>query len=293
MWWSGNEQMDFFEHILFQALGKPVEVLETRFLSGGDINTAAYVFSSEGAVFVKWNTAEKEGMFETEARGLTLLRQAEALTIPEVIHYGHYQEKAFLILEYINPTPRGTNYWQNLGQSLALLHSHTQPRFGLEFDNYIGSLPQNNALTTNGNRFFIEQRLQAQAGLAFYKGLLPKDLYDKLPRLYDRLSELLPNERPALLHGDLWSGNILVNEQGDPALIDPAVYYGFREMELAFTTLFGGFEPVFYEAYDEAFPLEPGFSERISIYNLYPLLVHVNLFGSGYVSGIERVLSRF
>lgn len=293
MWWSGDEQLDFFEHILFQALGKPVEVLETRFLSGGDINLAAYVFSSEGAVFVKWNEAEKEGMFEAEARGLDLLRRAEALTIPEVIHHGQYQEKAFLMLEYINPTPRAANYWQDLGQSLALLHSHTQPRFGLDFDNYIGSLPQQNTQTSNGLRFFIEQRIQAQAGLAFYKGLLSKELYNKLPRLYDRLPELLPNERPALLHGDLWSGNVLVNEQGAPALIDPAVYYGFREMELAFTTLFGGFEPLFYEAYDEAFPLEPGFTERISIYNLYPLLVHVNLFGTGYVSGIERVLERF
>ncbi|WP_128547119.1 fructosamine kinase family protein [Larkinella soli] len=291
--WLGEEQFEFFEGILFQTLGSPIEVLEARFLSGGDINTAAQVFSSEGLFFVKWNSADREGMFGSEARGLDLLRSAEAIHIPEVIGYGHYQDKAYLILEYIDPVAARTDYWESFGQSLALLHSHTQPKFGLSFDNYIGSLPQSNTPTDNGIAFFIEQRLHPQAGMAFYKGLIPKELFDKFPQLYQRLPDLLPNERPALLHGDLWSGNVMVNEQGNVALIDPAVYYGFREAELAFTTLFGGFDDRFYDAYDETFPLEDGFKERIPIYNLYPLLVHLNLFGTGYLSGIERVLDRF
>ncbi len=190
----------------------------------------------------------------------------------------------------VNPTK---TYWETLGQSLAVLHSHTQPTFGLHFDNYIGSLPQTNTLTANGYDFFFEHRLLPQAGLALYKGLLSKKSYDALFRLRDRLPELFPNERPALLHGDLWSGNVLINEDNKPALIDPAVYYGFREAELAFTRLFAGFDDRFYDAYDEAFPLQNGFNERVAIYNLYPLLVHVNLFGSGYVSGVERVLKQF
>ena len=132
-----------------------------------------------------------------------------------------------------------------------------------------------------------------QAGLALYKGLLSKSMYDALLRMRTRLPNLIPHERPALLHGDLWSGNVLATEHNQPALIDPAVYYGFREAELAFTRLFAGFDDRFYQAYNEAFPLIDGFEERVALYNLYPLLVHVNLFGAGYVSGVERILKQF
>lgn len=299
----GDEQFSFFESILFQALGQPVEVIEMQLLSGGDINTAAQVFSSEGVFFVKWNqggqpfagqpTNDQPDPFETEARGLDLIRKTDALFVPQVIGYGHQLDKSYLVLEYIDPGAPGKTYWEELGQSLAVLHSHTQPKFGLHFPNYIGSLPQTNTPTSNGCDFFFEHRLLPQAGLALYKGLLSKDVYDSLFRLRDHLPALFPAERPALLHGDLWAGNVMVTETGRPALIDPAVYYGFREADLAHSKLFGGFDQRFYDAYDEAFPLEDGFDERVAIYNLYPLLVHVNLFGSGYVSGVERILKRF
>ena len=294
----GDEQFSFFESVLFLALGQTVEVIEMQFLSGGDINTSAQVFSSEGVFFVKWNQMDqnvsgKLTMFEAEARGLDLLRQTDALHIPKVIGHGKHQDKSYLILDYIDPGKPTETYWETLGQSLAIVHSHTQPKFGLDFDNYIGSLHQDNTLTTNGFDFFFDHRLLPQAGLALYKELLPRQAYDALLRLRTRLPDLIPNERPALLHGDLWSGNVLVNEDGQPALIDPAVYYGLREAELAFTKLFGGFDDRFYDAYNEAFPLEDGFNERVGLYNLYPLLVHVNLFGSGYVSGVERILKQF
>ena len=294
----GYEQFSFFESILFLALGQTVEVIEAQLVSGGNINTSAQVFSSEGVFFVKWNQfdqsfPEKQTMFESEARGLDLLRHTDALHIPHVIGYGQHQDKSYLILDYIDSGKPGDSYWETLGQSLAVLHSHTQPKFGLDFNNFIGSLPQDNSPTANGLDFFFEHRLLPQAGLALYRELLPKQAYDALFRLRERLPDLIPNERPALLHGDLWSGNVLVNEDGQPALIDPAVYYGFREAELAFTKLFGGFDDRFYDAYHEAFPLQDGFYERVAIYNLYPLLVHVNLFGSGYVSGVERVLKQF
>ncbi|MFD2938061.1 fructosamine kinase family protein [Spirosoma flavum] len=294
----GDEQFSFFESILFSALGQTVQVIEMQVLSGGGINLAAQVFSSEGVFFVKWNQldphlVDQPDMFATEARGLDLLRETDALQIPQVIGYGHHIDKAYLILEYIDPGNPDQAYWETLGRSLAVLHSHTQPMFGLNFANYIGSLPQTNTPTPNGYDFFFEHRLLPQAGLALYKGLLSKSTYDALFRLRKRLPDLIPNERPALLHGDLWSGNVLVNEAGQPALVDPAVYYGFREAELAFTKLFAGFDDRFYEAYHETFPLQDGFAERVAIYNLYPLLVHVNLFGSGYVSGVERVLKQF
>ncbi|MDB5242775.1 MAG: ketosamine-3-kinase [Spirosoma sp.] len=294
----GDEQFSFFESVLFLALGQPVEVIETQFLSGGDISTAAQVFTSEGVFFVKWNHATQYSMdnldmFEAEAKGLDLLRQTDALHVPSVIGFGRHLDKSYLILDYIESSSPSPNYWEALGQSLAALHSHTQPVFGLHFLNYIGSLPQINTPSTNGIDFFFENRLLPQAGMALYKGLLSKSLYDALFRLRNRLPDLIPNERPALLHGDLWSGNVMVTEQGQPALIDPAVYFGFREADLAHTRLFGGFDQRFYDAYDEAFPLQESFEERVAIYNLYPLLVHVNLFGSGYVSGVERVLKRF
>ena len=294
----GDEQFAFFESILFLAFGQEVQVIETQFLSGGNINTAAQVFSSEGVFFVKWNELhqhvdDRHDLFEAEARGLALLNQTDAFRMPAVVGHGEQQGRAYLILEYIDTGNPGPTYWDELGQSLALLHGHTQPKFGLSFTNYIGSLPQTNTLTTNGHEFFFDQRLLPQAGLALYKGLLSKALYDKLLTLRNRLHGLLPNERPALLHGDLWTGNVLITEEGIPALIDPAVYYGFREAELAFTKLFGGFDQRFYDAYDEAFPLDDGFEERVAMYNLYPLLVHLNLFGAGYLSGIERVLKGF
>ena len=292
----GDEQFSFFESILFLALGQTVDVIEMQFIAGGDINTSAQIFSSEGVFFVKWNqisAPEKQDMFQVEAKGLNLLRRTDTMPIPNVVGHGVQGDKAYLILDYIDPGTPSKTYWETLGHSLAILHSHTQPKFGLNFNNYIGSLPQSNTLTTNGYDFFFEHRLLPQAGLALYKGLLTKQSYDALLRLQRHLPGLLPNERPALLHGDLWTGNLLVNEAGQPALIDPAVYYGFREAELSFTKLFGGFDDRFYEAYDEAFPLQDGFNERVAIYNLYPLLVHVNLFGSGYVSGVERVLKQF
>ena len=294
----GDEQSSFFESILFLALGKNVEVIGTQFLSGGDISVAAQLFTSEGVFFVKWthldeSTPDNPDPFEVEARGLDLLRQTDAIHIPQVIGYGRHQDKSYLILEYIDTGAPDKQYWETLGQSLAVLHSHTQSTFGLSYANYIGSLPQTNTPTTNGFDFFFEQRLLPQAGRALYNELLSKQAYDALFRLRNRLTDLIPNDRPALLHGDLWSGNVLITEAGQPALIDPAVYYGFREAELAFTKLFGGFEQRFYDAYHEAFPLEDGFEGRVALYNLYPLLVHVNLFGSGYVSGVERVLKQF
>lgn len=312
MFW-GNEQAEFFETILFQHLGEPVEVLDTQFLNGGDVNTAARVFTPLGTFFVKWNQANLSGtgrqqidasmpdgdqLFAVEARGLALLREVNAIRVPAEVGHGRQGDQAYLILEYLESDADGLPgappaYWATLGQQLAELHAHTQLQFGLDHDNFIGTLLQRNTLTVNGCDFFFEQRLLPQAGLALYNGLLPKSQYDALFRLRDVLPDLLPAERPALLHGDLWTGNVLITEAGQPAVVDPAVHYGLREAELAFTNLFGGFDPLFYQAYDELFPLEPGFADRIPIYNLYPLLVHVNLFGSGYVPGVERILSRF
>ncbi|GAB4400701.1 MAG: fructosamine kinase family protein [Microscillaceae bacterium] len=290
---AGQAQIQFFEQALFETLGQELSIHRFEFVSGGCINNTVKLLTNAGQFFVKWNVQQLTGMFEAEARGLQCLQNTQTLPTPVVWGYGQKQDQAYLLLEFIETGYPAPDFWANFGTGLAALHRHSQASFGLDFDNYIGALPQQNTPHADGLTFFIEKRLQAQAGRAMYEGQLPKALYQKFTALYDKLADILPPEPPSLLHGDLWSGNFLVNPQGQALLIDPAVYYGFREAELAFTRLFGGFESAFYEAYNEAFPLEPGFEERIDIYNLYPLLVHVNLFGSGYLSGIERTLKKF
>ncbi len=287
------DQVQFLESILFESLGRETRVKDYYFLAGGCVNQSVQVVTDTGSFFVKWNETADRHVFEAEAQGLEILRQANEIGIPEVIGHGQNAQRNYLILEFLEFNQPKPDYWATLGESVARLHTHTQAQFGLAHDNFIGSLPQNNAPTDNWIDFFIERRLKPQAGLAMYNHAMPMEMYGQLTKFYARLPELLPVEKPALLHGDLWSGNLLTGRNGHACLIDPAVYYGHREAEMAFTRLFGGFEPDFYASYQAAFPLQPGFEHRIEIYNLYPLLVHVNLFGASYLPGIERVLDRF
>ena len=287
------DQVQFLESILFESLGRETRVEDYYFLAGGCVNQSVQVVTDTGSFFVKWNETADRQVFEAEAQGLEILRQANEIGIPEVIGHGQNAQRNYLILEFLEFNQPKPDYWAALGESVARLHTHTQVRFGLAHDNFIGSLPQNNAPAGDWIGFFVERRLKPQAGLAMYNHAMPMEMYGRLTKFYARLPELLPVEKPALLHGDLWSGNLLTGRNGHACLIDPAVYYGHREAEMAFTRLFGGFEPDFYGSYQAAFPLQPGFEQRVEIYNLYPLLVHVNLFGASYLPGIERVLDRF
>ncbi len=290
---QNTAQLQFIESVLFDTLGHEADLQDFQFLYGGNFNLAVRVRTPEGAFFIKWNQGDHEGMFESEARSLNLLRDAHALTIPKVWNYGHKPEGAYLVMDFVAPAPQQPDYWADFGQRLATLHRHSRPTHGLDFDNYIGALPQKNESLENGVEFFVKNRLQVQVGRALYEGKIKPDLYERFQKLYEKLPGLLPNEVPALLHGDLWSGNVMTGADGRVVLVDPAAYYGLREAELAFTTMFGGFDASFYESYYEHFPVENGFTERIPLYNLYPLLVHVNLFGGGYLTAVERILRRF
>lgn len=287
------DQVQFLESILFENLGRETRVKEYFFLSGGCINQSVQAVTDAGSFFVKWSETADRQQFAAEAQGLELLRQACETGVPEVIGHGQNAQRSYIILDFLEFNQPKPDYWANLGESLARLHTHTQARFGLPHDNYIGSLPQRNTPADDWIEFFIEHRLKPQAGMAMYNRAMPMDVYDRFSKLYARLPELLPAEKPALLHGDLWSGNLITGRDGHACLIDPAVYYGHREAEMAFTRLFGGFEPAFYESYQAAKPLQPGFAQRVEIYNLYPLLVHLNLFGAGYLAGVERVLAKY
>jgi fructosamine-3-kinase len=201
----------------------------------------------------------------------------------------NYTARVPLVSGEINAT-----YWEDFGHQLALMHLNSSDMgHGLGYTNYLGAAEQKNDWNLNGVRFFIENRLKHQIEIAVYHRKIDLDIENKFNSLFEKLPELIPNETSSLLHGDLWSGNAMVNAVGQVVLVDPSCYYGLREAELAFTTMFGGFDKTFYEAYHEAYPIEKGFHERIPIYNLYPLMVHVNLFGEGYVPAVQKILNSY
>lgn len=275
--------------------GSDVQAGQVRPLGGGSINEACMVELSGRPYFVKWNSISRyPGMFEAEAHGLQLLASTNSLRIPAVAGSGSCGDYAFLMLEYIEGGRPAADGWERFGQKLAELHRNTNEHFGLDRDNYIGSLPQiNSPRLTSWPEFFVESRLKPQLKMAMQRGHVSSAMQRQFEHLFQKMDQFFPDEPPALLHGDLWSGNYLFASNGEACLIDPAVYYGHREMDLAMSLLFGGFDKRFYDAYNEAWPLEKGWRARMDLCNLYPLLVHVNLFGGGYVSQVRFVLERF
>lgn len=265
-------------------------------VSGGSINRAARIeLEKAGSCFVKWNDSAPASMFEKEVHGLALLKDAGTpLVIPDVIQQGVTGSGiGYLVLEYIKEGYALPGSAETFGKSLAELHSRGTDCFGLETDNYIGKLPQSNRPHSDWTSFFIEERMEPQLRLALDSGKLSEETAQAFHNMYGRLGDIFPAEEPAMLHGDLWGGNYFYNEEGQAVLYDPAVYYGNREMEIAFTQLFGGFQEAFYEAYEEAWPMSPGFSKRKEIYNLYPLLVHTNLFGGSYGRQVVSIVRQF
>ena len=270
------------------ALGSAVVAWEG--VSGGDINEAHAAHLGDGRwVFVKSNRAAPDGMFAAEARGLDWLGQAKALRVPKVMAQG----PDFLVLEYLQPGRRQPDFDELLGRGLAVLHRAGAPGFGLDHDNFIGRLPQSNQPLPTWAEFYRERRLLPQLQLAVDAHRASATMRRGFDNLLARLEESLgPPEPPARVHGDLWGGNVMVDEQGLPCLIDPAVHGGHREVDLAMMRLFGGFGPRVFAAYEEAFPLPPGHETRVPLYQLYFLMVHVNLFGGAYVASVEQALAR-
>lgn len=263
-------------------------------IGGGCINNTMKIETSEGNFFLKHNEAKRyPKMFEAEAKGLQILKSANEIFIPEVICYGEYGEESILVLEFLEPGKKQKNFFEDFGIRLAKLHKHSSEKFGLDHNNYIGSLPQSNKLHKSWIEFFIEERLEKQVKLARDSGAIGNLTIKQFNNLYNHFAEIFPNEKPSLLHGDLWNGNYMAASDGYACIIDPAVYYGFREMDIAMSKLFGGFSPEFYSSYNNEFPMEKGWQSRIDICNLYPLMVHVNLFGGGYLQEVKSILRRY
>ena len=259
-------------------------------ISGGSICQAVKVETRAGQnFFVKTLAEADKDFFIREAEGLNVLSQADTIQIPAVLA----STTRALVMDYVATKVPDKAFWKRTGEQLAQLHKPSHAVYGFEHDNFCGRTPQPNPVNENGFEFFSQSRLLYQATLAEKQGLLAPADKQKINRLCYKLPDLLPDEPPSLLHGDLWSGNLICDLDGQPWLIDPAVYYAWREIDIAMTTLFGGFQPGFYQAYQYHYPLEPGWQERMEIYNLYPLLNHLNLFGAHYLEPIRSTLNRF
>jgi fructosamine-3-kinase len=266
-------------------------VVRSHSAAGGCINNGATLETERGAsFFLKTNSDAPADMFAREAAGLQALRAVRGgPRYPEPLAWG----ADFLLLEDLKPAGRAKDYWQTLGRQLAAQHAATNPRFGFEHNNYIGTTPQINSWTEDGHAFFAEHRLRYQARLAEDGGRLTAAEAAGVKRLAARLPELVPAQPASLLHGDLWGGNAISDGASQPALIDPAAHYGWAEAELAMTALFGGFAAEFYRAYEEARPLEAGWRQRLELYNLYHLLNHLNLFGRSYHGQVVELVRKY
>jgi fructosamine-3-kinase len=242
-----------------------------------------------------------EGLFRAEVDGLRLLKEAGTLAVPEVVAFdeGTESSPAFLLLHHFGNARRRADFFETLGRGLAALHRNSGQAYGHGSDNFIGTLDQRNTWAASWPEFFAERRLLAQARLgeqsdAVGSERIGSECIRAVERLCAKLGGILPSApETSLLHGDLWSGNVAADSTGSPVIYDPAVYFGHREVELAFTELFGGFSDRFYAAYNASWPLEPGYAERRDVYNLYPILVHANLFGGSYEGQALSILRRF
>ena len=281
----------FFKQYLEDKLSQ--KVLKITTISGGDINDVYSIETAEKKVVLKMNTSSDfPKMFEKEKDGLERISKSGAIT-PKVIQVFENEKHQFLLLEFIEEGYTKNEFWKLFAEDLVAIHRTTSSSFGLEYDNYIGSLNQKNTIKNTWESFFIENRIQPLVEQAFNKGLLQTNHIKLFEKLFLRLDEILPKEKPSLIHGDLWSGNLMNRNGLSPVFIDPAIYFGNREMDIAMTQMFRGFNDDYLQYYMDLFPLEQGWEERLKTHNLYPGLVHLNLFGQSYLGGIERMINQF
>jgi len=286
------------EQKLKKAVGGVIgaEIRSITPVSGGCISQAGILTLSNGdKLFLKWNASAPEGFFKAEADGLNEMRKCPAVRVPQVnsVSESTADVPAFIVLEALSPG-ESANSQEALGYQLAELHKVQSDKFGFHSRNFIGITVQHNDYHNSWGDFFFKERLvrQAEAGrrAGWFDDQLNSLLFSNEEKVLNLLSETF--EKPALLHGDLWSGNVMWCVDG-PALIDPAVYYGNREADIAMTECFGGFSKQFYAAYNEHYPLEEGYEHRKDILNLYHLMNHANIFGGHYVSSVKTSLKNF
>jgi len=286
-----NQWQALSEHIS-QTVNKPFKIQHKKALGGGSINSAYQLIGNDAQqYFCKLNTASLEFMFQLEFDSLIELAQADEFQVPQPICFGTIGNQSYLVLEYVAINSSGDQ--QQLGRALAQMHKITASKYGWRQNNIIGSTPQSNTQHSDWTTFWREERLMPQFKMLYNKGYR-RQLQPLAEQLLNNLDSLLSNHQPAasLLHGDLWSGNYAFNAQGKAVIFDPALYYGDREADLAMTELFGGFSQDFYQAYNAAWPLDKAYQQRKTLYNLYHILNHTNLFGSSYLHQAIAMMQR-
>ena len=263
-------------------------------ISGGDIAQAFQLTTQSGQFLCKYlQKPEALAMFQSEMDGLDAIRKAGSILTPKVFLCEPFENGAFLVMEFINSKRPTDAEMATFGRQLAQLHSRPAEYFGWKENNYIGSLKQSNQIHDNWAEFYVSERLQPQLELAADNRMLHPSETPSFNKMISVIRELGDFKRSSLLHGDLWSGNFLIAENGSPFLIDPAVYCGHCEVDIAMSRLFGGFSSSFYRAYEDLIPGDPLSNDRIKIYQLYYLLVHLNLFGSSYYSSVSSILKEY
>lgn len=262
-------------------------------MSGGCINQGYAVADGNLTYFVKLNQASQVAMFEAEALGLKEMLATNTILVPKPICWGTAGNSSYIVLEWLEMGGSNSKSCQEMGRKLAQMHKATSNKgFGWQINNTIGSTPQINTWTADWAEFYTQHRLSYQFQLARRRG----GSFPKQEQLLAAIPELLANHQvqPSLVHGDLWGGNAGYTVSGEPVIFDPATYFGDREVDIAMTELFGGFSAGFYQGYHEVFPLNAGYEQRKTLYNLYHILNHFNLFGGGYASQangmIEKIL---
>ncbi len=272
-----------------------IKVLTIKTLSGGDISKAYLLETATEQFFCKINhTADALKIFQAEKDGLDAISLTKTIATPKTFFCEALEKGALLVMEYITPKKPDYKDMDLFGHQLAALHqAATMQRFGWEGPNFIGNLPQSNTKNTNWSAFYVFERLLPQLRRAVnHKFLSAKELPTEV-QLSKCCNSFMSAVEPSLIHGDLWSGNYLIAQNGTPYLIDPAVYYGHHEVDLAMTRLFGGFDTSFYNAYQEHFPHTGGADARNDLYQLYYLLVHLNLFGTSYRHAVVSILKKY
>jgi len=264
-------------------------------VGGGCINETYRISCGQHDFFCKINSASKfPQLFEKESQGLKLIAEQNQIKVPAVIDCFETNGQQILLLEWINESERTENFWKKFGNQLAALHNVSNDYFGLTEDNYMGSITQSNKPSFNWIDFFTQQRLQPLLQKCRFQNLLSTKHHSQFESFFKQLPLIFDNEqRPALLHGDLWSGNFMCNRNSEPVLIDTAVYFGHPSIDLGMTTLFGGFAPGFYEAYNYHSPLPSNHKDQWEVSSVYPLLIHLLLFGRSYLPQIERIVNRY
>ena len=281
-----------FTDYLSNFIGSKIK--SSQSVSGGDISSAYLVTTESEKLFLKTNfNANDLDMFLSEEKALKIIAETNTIAVPKVLACDTFSEYSFILMEYIDSKSPDNKDLELFGSLLARLHQITSNYFGFVSNNFIGSLHQSNKKHNNWNDFYIEERLIPQLELAYSKGLLKNSDIPKTKDMKDICLPYFHHVKPSLLHGDLWSGNYLISKDGVPYLIDPSTYFGHNEIDIAMSKLFGRFETSFYQSYWSIHPQDDLTESRIELYQLYYLLVHLNLFGRSYYSSVKSILNKY